>query len=207
MNFFRTYASSFIDISDQEWDMISSFYTLKQYKKGEHIVNAGKVCDKSYYLSSGVARSYGIDSKGKEFTWMLHINIKEETSHPFLGDYISHITQEESDIFCDAVTDCKIYIADYTKIESLYKSDFKWMTLGKKVAESNLVAMVNYRKMIRRLDAKERYKAIQSFAPLYENFLTDYQFASLLNITPQSFSRIKKEIKIQESKNKYDRLL
>lgn len=195
MKYFRAYASSYIDINDQEWDKISDFYVLKHFKKGETIVQAGIVCDKSYYLTSGVARSYGIDTKGKEFTWMLHLNIEHETSSPFLGDYISLIIKEESDIFCEALTDCSVYIADYTKIEKLYNSDFKWMKLAKQVAESNLVMIVQYNKMIKRLDAKERYLTIQAFFPMYEKYLPDYQFASLIDITPQSLSRIKKELK------------
>ena len=195
MEFLKQYAQSIVDISEDEWQAIAQFYTLKKFKKGELIFRAGEVCQHSYYLSKGRARSYGIDAYGKDFTWTVHINDQKEDIHNvFLGDYVSLISKEESDIFCEALDECSVYIADYSKIEALYESGYKWMKLAKIVAESHFVFLAKYQRMLKRLDAKDRYLALKSFAPIYEKVLPDYQYASLLDITPQSLSRIKKEL-------------
>ncbi|WP_428737343.1 Crp/Fnr family transcriptional regulator [Sulfurimonas sp.] len=192
MKFFKQYVESFLELSDEEWQYISSLYAPKYFKKGEIIFFAGNVCTKSYYLSDGQVRSYGIDSQGKEFTWSVHINDKNNKFSPFLGDLLSLLTQQESDIFFEALNDCTVYIAEYSKIEELYTSDIKWMQLAKEVAESHFVYFTQYNRMLKRLDAKERYLAIKSSFPIFEEILPDYQLASLLDITPQSLSRIKK---------------
>jgi CRP-like cAMP-binding protein len=194
MNYFREYIESFLEISDKEWEYINSLYAKKYFKKGDIIFYAGDVCVNSYYLSSGRVRSYGIDSKGKEFTWSVHINELQNIVNPFLGDLVSILTKQESDIFFEALSDCIIYVADYAKIEELYESDIKWMKLAKEVVESHFVHFTQYNRMLKRLDAKERYLTIKSFLPIYEEILPDYQLASLLDITPQSLSRIKKEL-------------
>ena len=184
-----------IDIDETQWQEIESFYTLKKFKKGETIFQAGDVCQHSFYLAKGIARSYGIDAYGKDFTWTVHINDRDKELHNiFLGDYVSLITHQESDIFCEALEDCDIYIADYQTIDELYHRGFEWMKLAKLVAENQFVFLAKYHKMLKRLNAKDRYLTLKSFAPIYEKVLPDYQYASLLDITPQSLSRIKKEL-------------
>ena len=196
MNFLKQYAQSMIPITDEEWEAIANLYQCKEFSKGELIFRPGEVCQHSYYLSEGKARSYGIDNYGKDFTWTVHINDTQDEKHNvFLGDYVSLITKEESDIFCEALDDCRVYIAPYESIEALYESGFKWMKLAKQVAESQFVFLAKYQRMLKRLNAKDRYLALNAFAPLYEKILPDYQYASLLDITPQSLSRLKKELK------------
>lgn len=194
MNYFRQYIESFLKISDNEWEYINTLYTEKHFKKGEVVFCAGDVCINSYYLSSGRVRSYGIDSKGKEFTWSVHVNESKNKINPFLGDLVSILTGQESDISFEALSDCIVYVANYSKIEELYMRDIKWMKLAKEVAESHFIHFTQYNRMLKRLDAKERYLTIKSFMPIYEEILPDYQLASLLDITPQSLSRIKKDL-------------
>ncbi len=195
MDYLKIFADSLIEITEAEWAEVHALYTPEYYKKGELICRAGEVCRHSLYLAGGVARSFGIDAYGKEFTWMAHVNDGHANRHNvFLGDYVSLISGEEGDIFCEALQECTVYKAKYSDIQALYESGIKWMRLAKEAAEGQFLILAKYQRMLKRLNAKDRYMALKSFAPIYEEVLLDYQYASLLDIAPQSLSRIKKEL-------------
>jgi len=88
-----------------------------------------------------------------------------------------------------------VYRADFSELNRLFESSFKWMKLGKGIFEEQVVLLMERKKMMKNLTAKERYLVMQKVAPIYEELLPDYQFASVLGIAPQSLSRIKREMR------------
>ncbi len=190
MEFLRAYIEDKIDIDESKWQAIASLFTKTTYQKGEEIYSGG-VCYKLSYLSEGVARSYMLTTDGKEITLGVHYRKEDETIDPFIGDYISYLDGSESAIFCEALGDCVVYEADFSKLELFYESDIKYMKLARKISDTLLVTIAKRIRETMRYSAKEKYSFVQSLSPIYEKFLTDYQLASMIGITPQSFSRLK----------------
>ena len=191
MDYLRAYIEDKIDIDEDDWQKITSLFVRKEYVKGEEIFSAGEICQKVYYVSSGVTRMYMIDTEGKDLTFAVNYNKNSYRLDPFAGDYISYLTKTESDLFCEALCDCVIYEADFSKLDKLYASELKWMTLAKAITDNQLVTIYQRMKMMNRLTAKEKYERMKEIAPIYEEVLPDYQFATVLGIAPQSLSRIK----------------
>ena len=194
MNYLRQYIEEKIDIDESEWKMIASLFTRKEYAKGEEILSAGEVCQKVYYVSSGITRMYSINTEGKDLTFALNYNQNAYVLDPFAGDYVSYLTQTESDLFCEALCDCVVYEADFLALDKLYASELKWMTLSKRISDMQLITLYQRMKMMSRLTAKEKYELMKKIAPVYEEVLPDYQFATVLGIAPQSLSRIKSQL-------------
>jgi len=197
MKFFKQYIEEKIKlkISDEEWENEFSFFKKETYSKGQELISAGEISDTFYYISCGTVRTYTIDTQGKEQTWALHINNQTIKLDVFIGDYHSFYTKSESDFFAEALCDIVVYKADLNTLNKLFESSFKWMKLGKSIFEEQVVLFMERKKMMKNLTAKERYLMIKKVAPIYEEILPDYQFASVIGIAPQSLSRIKRELK------------
>jgi len=195
MDYLKAYIEEKIDINEDDWAKVVALFTKKEYTQGEEIFHAGEICQKLYYISSGVSRMYSINTEGKDLTWALNYNKEGYRLDPFSSDYVSYLTQIESDMFCEALSDCTVYVADFSALDRLYESELKWMTLAKKISDSQLVTIVQRMQTMNRLTAKEKYELMKKIAPVYEEVLPDYQFATVLGIAPQSLSRIKKEFK------------
>ena len=198
MKFLRTYVEDKIEskLSDEEWlREFASLFTKQTYVKGQELLSAGEVCNTFYYISSGTVRTYTIDTAGKEQTWALHINQDSDKLDVFVGDYHSFYIQNESNFYAEAFTDVVVYKAEFSALNALFENNFMWMKLGKGIFEEQVVLLMERKKMMTNLTAKERYMVMQKIAPIYEELLPDYQFASVLGIAPQSLSRIKKEMK------------
>ncbi len=192
MQFLRAYIEDKIEIDEKEWAQVASLFSKKHYAQGEEIFSAGEVCEKVYYVADGVCRIYMIDSEGEDITWSLHYHKEDGVLDPFAGDYVSYLTQRESDFFCEAYHDSVIYEADFSALDALYASSLKWMKLGKIISDGQLIMIIERIKMMKRLSTKEKYLLMQKVAPMYESVLTNYQLASVLGVAPQSLSRIKK---------------
>ena len=191
MDFLRTYIETMIDINDTEWQMVTKLFTKKEYKKGDELFSAGEICYKLHYISSGIVRIYSLSTDGKDFTIALNYNMDDFKIDVFSGDYVSYLTKSESMFFAEALEDCTVYEADFRDLDKLYESSLKWMTLARKISDFQLVTVIQRVQMMKRLTAKEKYLLIKEIAPIYEEVLPDYQFATLLGITPQGLSRIK----------------
>ncbi|HFU77476.1 MAG TPA: Crp/Fnr family transcriptional regulator [Epsilonproteobacteria bacterium] len=194
MKFLRQYVEAMIDLDNNDWDKVTSLFTQKKYAKGQELFHAGDVCQKLYYISQGVVRVYSLSAEGKDLTWMLNYNKDGYQLDPFSGDIVSYLTQTESTFFAEALDDCTIYEADFAALDKLYASSLKWMTLSRNILNQQLITVVQRTQMMQRLTAKEKYFLMKEVAPVYEEVLPDYQFATVLSITPQSLSRIKSQM-------------
>ena len=197
MEFLRAYIEEKIEstLTDEEWlSEFSALFTKQSYAKGELLLSAGEVSSHFYYIAKGVVRTYSISTQGQEHTWALHINQPSVKLDIFVGDYHSFYSKTESDFFAEAFDDVVVYRAEFSELNRLFESSFKWMKLGKGIFEEQVILLMERKKMMKNLTAKERYMVMQKVVPIYEELLPDYQFASVIGIAPQSLSRIKREI-------------
>ncbi|MCF6244649.1 MAG: Crp/Fnr family transcriptional regulator [Sulfurovum sp.] len=193
MQFLRQYIEAMIEIDDNDWKKVKILFTKKKFNKGNELFHAGEVCQKLFYVSDGALRVYSITTEGKELTWMVNYQKEGYQLDPFSGDYVSYLTQEESMFFIKALYDTTVYVADFNALDKLYESDIKWMTLAKRISDRQVVTIAQRAQMMKQLTAKEKYQLMKKIAPIYEEVLADYQYATVLGITPQSLSRIKNE--------------
>ena len=195
MTYLRTYVEDKITINDKQWEEFFSLFRKKIYKKGEDLLTAGEMNSKFFYISSGIVRTYSINTLGNDTTWSLHVNYDKNLITPFAGDFSNHHLGEASDIFAEALCECVVYEADFIELNKLFESSFLWMKLGKKTFEDQVALITKSVKMFKNLTAKERYLLLKEIAPIYEEILPNYQFATVIGIAPQSLSRIKQALK------------
>jgi len=194
MQFLIHYLENLTKINLEDLRLLNTLFSKRVYAKDEEIFSAGEVCQTLYYVSRGIVRTYSITSEGKDLTWGISYNKDGKQLNHFAGDYVSYLTQTPSNFFIETLDDCILYEAKLSEIDALYASDIKWMSLGKKISDEYLIKIGQNAQMLRQLTAKEKYILMQKIEPLYEEVLPDYQYATLLGITPQSFSRIKSQL-------------
>ena len=192
MNNLKEYTKKFIDINEEEWDKILKLFRVKAFKKGENIYKIGDSTNLFYYLSSGTARSYYINESYKEITLFVYKNFKNSLVDSFLNDYIRYLKNEDSKLSCEAITDCKVYIASYEDLEKLYETNIKYMKLAKLSSDQALIKVADL-SIYHNMSASEKYNYLKENKAFYEEVLHDYQLATVLGITPQSLSRLKKD--------------
>lgn len=185
---FRTYLEERIQISEDQWLAVADELTAKTVKKGTILLRQEDICSEVFFVTKGLLRSYTVDESGKE-----HI-LQFAPEHWWIADRNSFYYGDPSLFFVDAIEDSELVIMTRS-------FEAKMKGLVPAYLEFNTMALHNaIRFMQRRINqllsatAEERYL---DFINLYPNVtlrVPQWMIASYLGITPESLSRVRKEL-------------
>jgi CRP-like cAMP-binding protein len=184
----KTYLQKSIAISDEQFDFISKDLKVKSFEKNEILVSQGEISTKTYFVTEGLLRTYSIDSKGK-----VHI-IQFAPEHWWLSERNGILFNEASDFFIDAIEPTKAILIpkDYFNNISLHVDGMHELNFS---MLNNAIRFMQKRiNMLLSATAEERYL---DFIKLYPNLtlrVPQWMIASYLGITPESLSRVRKDL-------------
>lgn len=181
------YLNSISPIKEETWNKVKELFTETALKKGEYFIEEGKVARQIGFLTSGVIRAFYRSHEGTEYNKTFFIG-------PCLtGGYSSLITGNVNLINQQALTDCKLWVADYTLFRNLYDAHPDLERVARKMAEYFFVSKEKREIEIVLLDAGKRYLIFKEEYPELEQLIPQYHIASYLGITPTQLSRIRGE--------------
>lgn len=182
------YLSDILDIPKEAVSMCGSYYTVKHIKKGEYLLQAGEVCQHTYFVEKGLLRMYSIDKNGKE-----HI-IQFAPENWLASDRSSLYFNEKSNYYIDAVED-----SDVLFLSPDFFANLKMQFPGT-IANNDLLLQKHIRGLQNRINsllsdtAQERYLTFLKMYPNIMQRVPQWMVASYLGITPESLSRVRKEL-------------
>ncbi|MEL6841708.1 MAG: Crp/Fnr family transcriptional regulator, partial [Bacteroidota bacterium] len=90
MDHLQSYVQThFPSLSDGEQELIQKVFSKQERKRGELLVEQGKVCRDLYFLAMGMTRSYSIKDDADITTWFSFQN-------DFITSFTSFFPQEPS---------------------------------------------------------------------------------------------------------------
>jgi CRP-like cAMP-binding protein len=157
-------------------------------KKHQFLLNEGEICRYIGFVNSGCLRQYSIDNQGAE-----HI-IQFAIEDWWVSDLHSFLSGLPATYNIDALQDSEVLLLDKSARDELLDACPKMERFFRLLIESNHVATNQRISDSLSASAEERYlKFIKTYPQLFEQ-VTQNQIASYLGITPQSLSRIRKEL-------------
>ena len=178
-------------LAEHEFDIVKNYFVPRKLRKKQFLLNEGEVCRYIGFVNSGCMREYTIDSRGNE-----HI-IQFAIEDWWVSDLNSFLSGEPAEYNIDALQDSEILLLEKSARDKLLDECPKMERFFRILIESNHVA--NHRRITDSLStsAEEKYlKFIKTYPKLFE-LVSQNQIASYLGITPQSLSRIRKELSQQ----------
>jgi CRP-like cAMP-binding protein len=188
MQNFTKYLKAKANIPEPEFQLLIKKVKFKNIEKGDVLLRPGEVCHHSFFVEKGLLRSYTVDNPGRE-----HI-IQFGSENWIVSDRSSTFFNEPSDLFIDAIEDTDIVLisSDFINEASEISSSFR---------KYNQIALQNH---IRHQQKRINLLLSASAETRYMNFITLYpdltlrvpqwMIASYLGITPESLSRVRKEL-------------
>jgi CRP-like cAMP-binding protein len=185
---FKKYIQEKIKVSDQELEAACSLLSSKKIQKGQMLLSKGEQCRCVYFVGKGCLRSYVIDNKGKE-----HI-IQFAPENWWVSDENSFHRKEPAMFYIDAIEDAEVLIAEkdfYEKVP-LIIPEFNGMLQG--LVQNKLRSY--QKRLINALSvsAEERYLDFIKTYPSLSLRVPQKMIASYLGLTPESLSRVRKEL-------------
>lgn len=175
-------------LTEEEFNISTKFFISKKLKKHQFLLSEGDVCRYIGFVNSGCLREYKIDNKGVEH--ILQFAIEDW----WVSDLNSFLTGLPASYNIDALQDSEVLLLEKSAREELLKNCPKMERFFRLLIEANHIATQQRIADSLSASAEERYlKFIKTYPKLFEQVPQNH-IASYLGITPQSLSRIRKEL-------------
>jgi CRP-like cAMP-binding protein len=175
-------------LPEEDTFLIVPILKEKSFKKGQIVLKTGEVCTETYFITRGLMRSFHQMPNGSQKTYVI------SSEHKLFTEQCSFVSQKPSMDYLEAVEDTDVLYFSYLDLNELYQKSHEWESVGRKISDANFIVAKNRLRSLMNDDAQTRYL---KFLKSYESFLTripQHIIASYLGITPQSLSRLKREL-------------
>lgn len=173
-------------IDSEDLNEIRSLFHLKSFKKDDFFLKTGERCTEMFFIKSGLLRVF-VYSEKKEITqWIA-------TPGYFVTDLSSFISEKPARWNFQTLTDLEIFSinkSDYNKISQLLPI---WNELEKKFLVNCFTTLEDRIFSHLSMTAEERYHFFFSQNKELFNLVPLQYIASMLGMTPETFSRIRKK--------------
>jgi CRP-like cAMP-binding protein len=185
---FHRHLEKRISLTEEEFNLCCQFFTPRKIRKNQFLLQQGEVCKHLAFVNSGCLRQYSIDHKGE-----VHI-IQFAIGDWWIADLTSFLSRSPSTQYIDALQDSVVLLLEYESREKVVESVPKMERFFRLLLESKYVATVKRINDSLSESAEERYLSFLQMYPSLAEQVPQHDIASYLGITPQSLSRIRKEI-------------
>ncbi|HEY6951502.1 MAG TPA: Crp/Fnr family transcriptional regulator [Bacteroidota bacterium] len=184
----RSHLERRIHLTDEEFERCAAFFTPKKIRKRQFILQEGNVCKHITFVTDGCLRAYTVDSNGEE-----HV-IQFAIEDWWISDLQSFLTGNPATYNIDALEDSEVLLLELEARERMLLAVPKLERFFRLLQEGNYVAMHHRIEESLSASAEERYLSFTKTYPNLVQRVPQGQVASYLGITPQSLSRIRKEL-------------
>ena len=177
-----------VEITDDEFALCTTFMISRKLRRKQFLVQEGETDKYIAYVTHGCLRTYTVDEKGEEHILAFAID------DWWASDLQSFLTGEAATFNIDALEDSRLVLLDREAREKLMRAVPKMERFFRLLQEANYVA--THRRISETLSktAEERYLNFLKKYPQLVQRIPQKYIASYLGITPQSLSRIRKEL-------------
>jgi CRP-like cAMP-binding protein len=182
-----TFIKSKIAIEDNVLHVILSKFNERTLKKGQYVLKKGQIANQYFFIKQGGLRfSYGAFDL-RDTSWVVFKN-------QFFTEMSSLMPQKPTRFDIEAIEETVVQYISKADMELMYRQFPEWQEFGRKTWEGLAVQMIEQIVSFQTLTAEERYLEFMKTPELLQK-IPIKNLASLLGITPNALSRIRKNIK------------
>lgn len=182
------FLSKYIELSEEEIEIISNQNDIRTYKKGTKLMLEGEIAKKCFFVLKGCVSSYYLKEGEIKVT---EFYTEKQTITP-----TSYITKQSSEYYLECTEDCILALSTQESNEALMRNIPRLATAGTVFLQEQLAEQRMRHDELLQLSPEERYKNLQKTSPALLNRVPQYLIASYLGIKPESLSRIRKRLVI-----------
>jgi len=185
---FKKYIQDKTHVTDEQYDLITSNLISKKIKKDTQLLREGDVCSQVFFVLKGLLRAYTIDHSGKE-----HI-IQFGPEDSWVSDRNSFYFNLPAMFYIDAIEDSEVVYISKEFYENSEKIIPGFNSFTVMILHNSIRFMQRRISLLLGATAEQRYL---DFIDLYPNLtlrVPQWMIASYLGITPESLSRVRKEL-------------
>jgi CRP-like cAMP-binding protein len=177
-----------IVLSEEEQACIQALFTYRKFRKGQYILQQGDVSRHETFVLKGMTRTYETNEQGQEH--VLFFGPEDW----WVGDMYSFLKGTPSNYNIDCLEETEVLQITKPNLELLYEKVPQCNKYFRILLQQAFIANTQRIGATMTQSALQRYQEFQVKYPSIENRIPNHQVASFLGITPQSLSRVRRQI-------------
>jgi len=189
MDTFKEHLDKFININEEEYTSVLSFFQILDVKKKHNLMLDGEICKSIYFVVKGCLRKFFINEKGVEHTTEFAIE------NWWITDTFAYERQIKSDFCIQAVERSIILVIDLQTQEELLKKHPVMERYFRMIYQRAYAASERRIRYLYEMSREELYVHFSTQYPGFIQRIPQYLIASFLGFTPEYLSEIRAKLR------------
>lgn len=190
ISYIKEVLQTFHHLEDDALNQLLNLVQIKPYKKGEYFQKEYTPAVNIGILIQGTLMVRRFEEDG--FENIVYFNTPDKT--PFVGVLESLIKREDSITQIQALTDSYVGSIKYQDLLNLYSTNHEIESLGRKLVEHHYLIALDQGRYRKSNDDKKKYLILKEKHPEVLEMCKKQDIANYIGCTPNSFSRLLKNI-------------
>jgi CRP-like cAMP-binding protein len=181
---FRQQIEKIIPLTDEEFNHILTYFTIKKLKKHQFLVQEGDLVPNDHFVTKGLLKSYYINAEGKERIMQFAME------DWWITDYQAFFNESKATLNIDCIEDTEVLCISAINREKLCANVHKMEHFFRKKSNSGYVALQRRILSLLNNNAKERYEQFLEQYPVLYQKVPKTLIASYLGVSRETLSRL-----------------
>ena len=180
--------NKYISLTEEDFELVEQVLIKKFVKKRRTLLTGNDISRYIYFVEKGALRSFTVNEDGVEQVIQL---VMEDH---WIADLYSFITQMPGNISVEAIEDSEVWLLPHHDLELLYKQVPALERYFRQLFQRAYVMLQQRVNLTLSHNAEDHYRVLINDFPQIAARIPLIYIASFLGITPESLSRIRKQL-------------
>lgn len=183
----RKHFEELIELTDAEFEYVSSHFQLKKFKKHSIILQPGDIVKYEYFILKGLMKTFMLDNAGKEHIWQFAME------NWWVSDYYAFHTGGTSSFTIQCLEDVEVLCMTYPDRDKLCLEMHKFERFSRLKITAGFFSQQKRIMALLQNDARFRYlQLLEQYPSLFQR-VSKALIASYLGVSRETLSRLRIE--------------